>query len=370
MRAVTLPLTVVFAVALSLSIVLGAVLVAIGVSVGIALTSAGIALPLLLTAGLEARQLSGQRRRVWVIDYREHDFGHAVERGVRRVLQDEDKNIWEVKTYRPEVRSESSSSQWQIGHIQRACAQGVEGLIVIPVADDAPLWNALAEAMTKGVFVVVLDTKPPNKVFQRVGVQPPRFVSSDYSETGVLVGGLLVEWLNADPQRWCVLWLGPRGSWPGEERSRNILLRLAYEGLLDRAQLCPIHSWAPDQRRRLKTIELVQEIEGEVAVYCADDENARELVERLPENLRRKMYVIGCNGMPNARGRVDVCDSGAVNVTIDILAEQQGDRAAQLFINERNGSLDPSDRPDPVTPQLLHSAVHLGDEEGARPATP
>lgn len=359
-REFRLPLTAVFGGPALVSLLLCAGLGIVGVDLALNLTIIGLLLAVLIPTGIEVRKHSGRPRRVWIVDYRVHQYGQAVARGAERVLYN-DKRQWLVERKPP--TGATSGPNWQIETIQKAIIEDVDGLLLLPATgDEDQLWLTLASAIKSGRFVVVADTKPPNKIFRELLVEPPRFVSSRYSETGVIIGKHLHEWLSEGPDRTCILWTGPHGSWPGEERSRNILFELARHKHLDQIKLCQLKSWTPEPIRCYETIKLVEQAPpGLVAVYCADDENALALhlwTQLNYPGLRARMYIIGCNGTPDEQGEVQVLTMGAANVTVDISAEQQGVQAATLFIKERNSKLLPGAERSVFTPPklLLHES--------------
>lgn len=315
-----------------------------GTDIGISLAIVGLVLAVLIPGGIEVRQRAGRPRKVLILDYRAHQFGHAVAREAIKLLH-ADKRQWYVEHKRPNPGH--GGVQWQIDAINHAIVDELDGIILVPGADDERLWLTLAAAIKAGIFIVAVDTKPPNRVFRDLGLAPPRFVSSKYNETGLIIGSALNVWLESDPKRRCVLWIGPIGSWPGEERSRNVLFELAMANHLGRTTLYPIDSWIPNRQRCRDTLEIVRHATGEVAVYCADDENALALhLLTLTEepDLRRRIFVVGCNATPDDWGEVQAIGMHAVDLTVDVLAEQQGAQAARLLINERAGRLNASER--------------------------
>lgn len=341
-REFKLPLTAVFGGSALASLLLCAGLGLAGVELGLNLTAVGLLLAVLIPAGIEIRKRSSRPRRVWIVDYRMHQYGHAIARGAEKVLY-HDKRQWLVERKSPVGAADGVN--WQIEVIQKAIIEDVDGLLLIPVGNVEELWLTVASAIKSGRFVVVADTKPPNRVFRDLLVEPPRFVSTRYSETGVIIGKYLHKWLEENRDGSCILWTGPHGSWPGEERSRNILFELARYQHLDQLKLYELQSWKPDAARCIETIKQVEKVAGVVAVYCADDENALALhlwtQDHSPE-LRAKMHIVGCNGTPDEQGEVPVLTMRAADVTVDILAEQQGVQAATLFIKERDSKLLPN----------------------------
>lgn len=353
-----LPMTVVFAGSALIGLGLCAGLATAGVELGLNLTIVGLVLALLLPLGLEVRNRASRVRRVVILDYRAHQFGHAVARGAMRTLS-ADRRRWSVEYKAPTTSTGDGSLAWQIRELQTAVIEDLDGIILIPSDDDRDLWFALAAAIKTKIFAVAIDTKPPNTVFRNTGIEPPRFVSARYGESGEIIGKVLTEWLSADPLRQCVLWTGPDGSFAGEERSRNILYRLAQADLLDRTVLMPMDDWAPDSGRCRDTLKIVESSPTQVAVYAGDDENAMALhwltVSEHAE-LRHRMFLIGCNATPDDWGHVPALDLRTVEATVDILAEEQGVQAALLFVKERSGKLPASQRSVYISPELARPA--------------
>lgn len=354
-REFRLPLTVVFGGSSAVGLVLCLILASVGVDIRLNLAIVGLVLAILVPLGIEIHRRAGRTRRVLILDYRNHEYGHAVARGIMRILS-KDKRRWNTEVKSPSSASTTGALQWQIQEIQAADNDEVDGIALIPVGDHVDLWNALVAVIKSGIFVVVADTKPPNRVFRKIGIEPPRFVSSRYSKTGVLIGQTLNQWLAAETGRRCLLWNGPAGSWPGEERSRNILYELATALNMNRCTLYPIDSWTPNAKRCRDTIAFVKDSPSDTAVYCADDENAMALhLLTLTEapSLRSRMMIIGCNGTPDDWGNVQAVDILAVDTTIDILSEEQGTQIGHLFVKERTGRLSPAERSVFIEPELL-----------------
>ena len=296
------------------------------------------------------------------LDFRRHQYGQGVAAGAVEVLN-ADKRQWLVEVKQPEAVDGKGAVAWQIRELEAAIISDVDGVIIIPGGDRDELWHAIATVVKSGAMVIALDSKPPNTIYRRVGLEPPRFVSARYQETGTLIGEWLSTWLEADSTRSCVLWIGPDGSWAGEERSRQIVYSVVRAGAQDRMTLQPIDNWMPTPERCHETLEHVEKADGLVAVYCADDENALALhlltlTERV--NLRRKMRIIGCNATPDDWGNIPAVDMRAVDVTVDILAKEQGAEAARLLVRERYGKLSSTQRSVFITPHLLLPGAREG----------
>lgn len=352
-RELSLPLTFVFAGSAALGLLVYCVLAFQGISVGTNLGVVGLVLALVLPLGVEIRNRTTRARKVWFLDYRNHHFGQGVASSLANHLS-RDSVLWEVSVMRPEA--DEPAAQWQVRHLQSAIIKGIDAVVILPAGDDPELWHAMAALSKTGTFLIAVDTKPPNSSFRRLNVEEPRFVSSKYSATGLLIGDWLVPWLDASSERRALLWTGPTGSWPGEERSRNILYSLLARGLSSRLSLRTLATWRPDAERCREALAWVREQPGECAIYCADDENALALhlvcMSEAPE-LRRRMVIIGCNAAADDWGNVPALDMHATDVTVDILVREQGEAAAHMLIRERRGQLPSSEQTTFIKPELI-----------------
>ncbi|HEV7168705.1 MAG TPA: hypothetical protein VGN49_12150 [Micrococcaceae bacterium] len=354
LREVALPLTLVFAGSAVVGLLLLVLLTLTGVDIGLTLSIVGLVIALLLPLGIELRNRTTRPRRVTFIDYRKHHFGQGVAAGLVEVLKN-DKRHWRIDIVLPDSTSGLDTVQWQTHELQTALIKSADAVVVIPAGDEPGLWHSMAALVKSGAAVVAVDTKPPNSVFRKLALEGPKFVSSRYDETGLLIGDWLVEWLSDDDERLCILWIGPKDSWPGKERSRNVLYQITSAGLGHRVTPMSIPDWSPDRERCVQTHKLMFGMPGEVAVYCADDENAIALhVLTLNEytHARSRMKIIGCNATPDDWGNVPAFTMKAVDVTVDVQAREQGKEAATLLIKQRSGSLYSDERSAYISPLL------------------
>ncbi|HEY1489361.1 MAG TPA: hypothetical protein VGF84_24865 [Micromonosporaceae bacterium] len=357
-----LPISVVFTGSAFITLIALTCMALARVEIGISLAVAGLLLCLLLPMGLEIRSRTSRPRKVLFLDFRRHQYGQGVAAGAVKVLN-ADKRQWLIEVKQPEAVDGKGAVQWQIRELETAIIDDIDAVIIIPAEDREELWHALATVVKSGAMVVALDSKPPNTIYRRVGLEPPRFVSARYQETGTLIGEWLAPWMAADPQRSCILWIGPNGSWAGEERSRQIVYSVVRADAQDRMHLQPIDNWMPTPERCHETLDLVEKLDGLVAIYCADDENAlalhlMTLTERT--HLRSRMRIIGCNATPDDWGNIPAVDMHAVDVTVDILAQEQGSEAGRLLVRERYGKLSSTQRSVFITPHLLVPGAREG----------
>jgi DNA-binding LacI/PurR family transcriptional regulator len=352
-REIRLPMTVVFAGSAGLSLILCSALALAGVDLGTNLSLVGLFLALLLPLGLEIRNRSSRPRRVCIIDYRTHHFGQGIASSIVKSLRN-DRAEWETEILVP--GDGDNAVQWQIRQLQSAIINSVDAVVILPAGDEDDLWHAMAAVSRSGCFMVAVDSKPPNSVFRRINVEPPRFVSAKYSATGTEIAGWLQPWLADDQQRSALLWVGPTGSWPGEERSRNVVYPLLVAGHAAQLHLMTLQDWAPDPARCAETLAWIRRQPGECAVYCADDENALALhllcISQAPE-LRSRVTIIGCNAAADEWGNVPVLDMHAADVTIDIQVREQGKAVAQMLVRERRGKLSSGERSVFIKPKVV-----------------
>ncbi len=343
----------VFAGSAAIALVVYAALAVQGLDVGTNLGIIGLLLAMVLPLGIEVRNRTSRPRKVWFLDYRSHHFGQGIASSLTAHLA-RDHVLWDVAVMRPEA--DEPAMQWQVRQLQSAIINGIDAVVIIPAGEDQELWHAMAALSKTRTFLVAIDSKPPNSAFRRLGVDEPRFVSSKYSVTGLVIAEWLMPWLEERPERQCLLWTGPTGSWPGEERSRNIIYSLLVRGLASRLALQPLSAWKPSVDRCRDALEWVRARPGECAIYCADDENALALhlicMSEAPE-LRPRMRIIGCNATADDWGNVPALDMRATDVTVDILVREQGEAVAQMLIRERRGHLASSERTIFVTPELV-----------------
>ncbi|MEW1823539.1 hypothetical protein AB0323_22475 [Arthrobacter sp. NPDC080031] len=354
LREVPLPLTLVFTGSAGAGLLLLILLSAFGFEIGLTLSAVGLVMALLIPLGIELRNRTTRPRKVTFIDYRKHHFGQGVAAGLVEVLKN-DKRHWRIDIVLPDSQTGLDTVQWQTHELQTALIKSADAVVVIPAGDDPGLWHSMAALIKSGASVIAVDTKPPNAVFRKLALEGPKFVSSRYDETGRLIGDWLVTWLNEDEQRNCILWIGPQNSWPGKERSRNVLYQLTASGLGHRVTPMPITDWAPSRERCVQTHQLIFEMPGEVAIYCADDENAIALhVLTLNEftHMRGRMKIIGCNATADDWGNIPAFAMKAVDVTVDVQAREQGKEAATLLIKQRSGSLYSDERSAYISPLL------------------
>lgn len=383
-REVRLPMTLVFAGSAGLSLVLCSALAIAGVDRGTNLSIVGLFLGLLLPLGIEVRNRSSRPRKVWIVDYRTHHYGQGIASSIVKALR-EDRAKWETEILVPS--DQDNALQWQVRQLQSAIINAVDAVVILPAGDEDDLWHAMAAVSRSGCFLVAVDSKPPNSVFRRINVEAPRFVSAKYSATGTEIAGWLQPWLAADPMRSVLLWVGPDGSWPGEERSRNIVYPLLVAGHAAQVDLMTLSAWEPDPVRCAETLDWIRRQPTDCAVYCADDENALALhllcISQSPE-LRQRVTIIGCNAAADEWGNVPVLDMHAADVTIDIQVREQGKAAAQMLVRERRGKLSSGERSIFIKPKLVIGSEvdgwlnrvmrrqHVGDPAlgGAAPAPP
>lgn len=309
----------------------------------------------------------------WLLDYREHNYGDAIFRGVEAKIDGR------AKLIRPDSAEKGDPVHFQSSRIEEAASKGIGQVIIVPARDSDRLWRAMQNATRDGVFLISIDTKPIRREFVLNRVAPPRFICARYDTTGDCIAQLCVDHLSRHPTSRAILWTGPENSWAGEERSRRIVYALAGAGLFSRVDIVPLPSWEADEARCEATLRLVRLHKSEsTVVYTADDENALALhdyVQRTAPELRRKLLIIGCNGTPDAADRVPALEKGAVDATVDLSIVNQGREAAKMVNAYKKGRpniaetvyLEPTVRWDEKSPFYMGSTGRVGSTHD-RPA--
>jgi len=191
---------------------------------------------------------------------------------------------WPSGTLKDEV-------SWQIERLQSRDVLSADAVIIIPGGDQERLWDAIARMSRAGQFVVVVDTKPANSFFALRQAPRPCFVGSDFSMGGDLIGAEIVSRLAVDRGAHAVVLCGPDSSWPGMERSRGIVHRIALAGMNDRVTCEALESWNRDAGAKLivKTV-LATLSEGcsTVVAFCGNDKILDAAERSLLLELRRE----------------------------------------------------------------------------------
>lgn len=282
-------------------------------------------------------------RRVVMIPKSRSPFSLTVHRGVGDALA-----AFPSLTFTTEWPSGNTSDEvsWQIARLQSRDVLSADAVIILPGGDQERLWDAIARMSRAGQFVVVVDTKPANSFFALRQAPRPCFVGSDFSMGGDLVGAEIVRRLVVDRGARAVILCGPDSSWPGMERSRGIVHRLALAGMNDRVTCEPLESWNREAGAILIVKAVLATLSGgcsAVIAFCGNDKildaAERSLVLELRREDRGRVQLIGYDGVTSGSGDflVQECSMGVA--TVDTKPKLQGAAIAAVLIDEHRGLL-------------------------------
>lgn len=240
------------------------------------------------------------------------------------------------------------------GILRSGYAANADAIVIVPPADTEVLWNELARLARQGVYLVVVDTKPPNARFAGVARAAPSFVGSDFCQGGVLVGHYIREALESDPEAQAVVALGPDSAWPAMERSRALTLELCRHGLAGRTTFVELASWKEkesadaliDQVERLRTSHPNMPL----LVFCGND----KVLEQVDIDLvnAHDVRLMGYDGTIDETERLVMNRCRHAVATIDTQPKEQGLTAGQLLVEEHMGSRE-GRAPTYVKPRLV-----------------
>jgi hypothetical protein len=145
------------------SVPLYAGLRAANIRVDTSLAIVGISLTILIFVVQESAFLRPSKRRIYYIGKSTSIFSKNILAGLQDRIKDEIPS--DVMAILPTYRHEKEDLAFQIDALQRSEVQNAHALVIVPVADHQPLWEELRRLTAKGVFIVVVDIKSPNRYF-------------------------------------------------------------------------------------------------------------------------------------------------------------------------------------------------------------
>lgn len=334
-------------------------------NLGFVLTLAGLVLAFTIPVAFEYRANRTRSRNVQFLDYRRHQYGSTISNACDTHLRRSDRR-WTFEYLRPISSSGAGSKEFQISQMHEAVNGAVDAIVLLADGQfaDIQFWQAVIQCQNAGITVVILEPPPPRHIFEDQGMDPPLFISSDYSAGGDLVASAISRELIADPKAQALLLVGPRGSWSGEERCRQMLMRLVLDGFQDRFTILPIADWGVTEERCESIVELIKKDPDVTrwAIYSADDEHAlalhRFILNRSPE-IRSRVWVIGYDASGVEFGSIPAFEFGAAAATVDVDVVEQGREVARYLVGRRLGRVQSSRSDVLVAPRLLLQSEYL-----------
>lgn len=216
------------------------VLFEVGVGLDRLLAIVGVALTLVIYIAQEFRPFRRRSRRIVFVGRSTSLFTRNILAGFQERTRDE--FPCSLTTLLPTEMHEKEDLSFQIDCLRSETAGRADAIVIVPVRDHPSLWQELGRLAVRGVFIVVVDVKAPNRYFYQQRIRPPRFVSSDFEKGGILVASAMAQYLDK-PSDLGIFLLGPSESLPGRIRSGSCLYRLVSAGHAPKLIGVELDSW-------------------------------------------------------------------------------------------------------------------------------
>lgn len=317
-------------------------------------TALGFLLSFTLPILFEQRTVRSRPRKVRLLDYRHHEYGHAIFRSIEAVLADSGRP-WRTESHVVTGPDNASRAHAQIERLRHAADEDVDAIVVLPLDADADFWTAASAAMAAGIVVIVLDIDPPMDQFENRGLRPPYSVRTDYASGGCMLGRFIGDQLGQDERSRAIVPMGPPQYFAGRERSRQAAGELVEAGFAERTTFVPIRTWDLEPA---VVDEIVREIaahDGRTIVYTAYDRNAITIRRRLAaEGVSDDHYaLVGYDATRDEIGRADVFDHGDAVAAVDVDPHAQGRVVGRLLVQLRTDPTNVHGYRHLVAPRLL-----------------
>ncbi len=268
-------------------------------------------------------------------------------RNILRGLEQELRETTELRLteYLPDHSVEDLLA-WQLQLLRSLSSRDLSAVVIIPSADAIELWTELAVLTQRGAFVVVVDVKPSNRVFNELRARRPAFVGSDFDIGGQLVAQYLLERLTSVAKAHVVACLGPASSWPAVQRGAKLLYHLASAGYSSRLSYVTIESWNTSVARDaiVSGVQLLLRTHtgAHFFVFCANDRilcAVQEAITKMGSSAASRISLIGYDGATDEDGRYIVTLAPSACATVDAVPLDQGRACAAFVLNEYHDRL-------------------------------
>jgi ABC-type sugar transport system substrate-binding protein len=343
-----------------------AVMLLLGIRVEFVIAIIGILLTILVFLVQEVRLLRSPLRKIVFLGRSNSPFSLNILAGLKAVIGDGAFSA-DLQIVLPVQKHEKGDLTFQINCLRRIETRSTHALVIVPAGDSESLWNELRRLISKGVFVVSIDVKAPNRFFYEGNLRLPRFVTSDFAKGGHLVAELIGEYLTEGAADVALLLIGPATSSPGSMRTRMCLYELVSRGFGPRIFAAELENWNVEEAIR-KFKEALSKIEPSkmnatvrICVFCGNDANCvaiNQFIEKHPEIRRRREYVlIGYDGVRNPDGSLIVDSMKLCMGTVDQLPESQGKSAGTFLVEEYERRTSANSKNAFLSPQLLRRST-------------
>jgi hypothetical protein len=139
------------------------VLFEVGVGLDRLLAIVGVALTLVIYIAQEFRPFRRRSRRIVFVGRSTSLFTRNILAGFQERTRDE--FPCSLTTLLPTEMHEKEDLSFQIDCLRSETAGRADAIVIVPVRDHPSLWQELGRLAVRGVFIVVVDVKAPNRYF-------------------------------------------------------------------------------------------------------------------------------------------------------------------------------------------------------------
>jgi DNA-binding LacI/PurR family transcriptional regulator len=298
----------------------------------------GLAFGIMAPIVTEYRHLAKESRTVVFIGSSRSSFTENVVRGLDAGLREQ--IDYKLIDMRPQSDAESVLD-FQLKSLRDVRTRNADAVVIRAAADSTDLWLELQSLRRRGVFIVAIDVKPPNRYFYEGDVPMPRFVCSDFAAGGEIVGDELCR--RSQNSDGVILLSGPSTNTPSMIRSERACYRVMKQPLA-----CPVlvreltdldaaAAWNPLQDALAELDRAIGRPALRVTLFAANDKVAVGLSHRIAAGRdlpRREIAIIGYDGVRGTDGALVVQSAHLVVATVDTLPDFQGREAAAFLVAE------------------------------------
>lgn len=312
----------------------------------------------LVTVGVqELVRRAPTTRRVAFVSSSASPFSAEILSGLRAGLSDR----FEIKVFEPTppVEVDRRSSEAQIVSLESADVNSADAIVVRPAGNDDRLWEALRRHSQRGCQVIAINTRPPAAAWaaRKPTPLPPRYVGTDMQACGTLLGETVARVAMSISADAILLMEGP-----SEKPSNAVRTLAAVRALEDAETSCPwfvhrLSGWTEQdmssalRRLNAEVTRALGRPAQSVVLHTATDRAARTIGVLIAEDRnhegwsRRRIALIGCDGLRDSDGRLAVEDVPYAVATVDQNAYALGREAARqlLLVCDRRESEESPD---------------------------
>lgn len=227
----------------------------------------------------------------------------------------------------------------QVTLLENAISKGYKGIAVAPISADN-LNNAIADATSKGIYIVNIDEKVNMEGLKALGGNVYSFVSTDNVAVGRMGAQYIVDQIGGTGQ--VAIIEGKAGAASGEDRKKGATEAFSADGL-ELVESQPA-DWDRTKAYDLATnyINKYPDLKG---IYCCNDTMAMGAVEAV-KNAGKDILVVGTDGNDDA---VQSVKDGDLAATVAQDPAKIGARGLQMLIEASEGGVTIDENYEPTS---------------------